>query len=94
MAVNAELTRAYESLTGAARMVELLGNDGMPGAKAAFGAAQQAYSSGRFGLLQVLDAQRALFEVEDRYIGALAEYHKSAAKVERLTGSPLNGLPQ
>lgn len=94
VAVSAELTRAYESLTGAARTVELLGNDGMPGAKAAFEAAQQAYRSGKFGLLQVLDAQRALIEVEDRYIGALAEYHKSAAEVERLTGSPLNGLPQ
>ena len=94
VAVSAQLTRAYESLTGAARTVELLADDGMPGARAAFEAAQQAYRAGRFGLLQVLDAQRALIEVEDRYIGALAEYHNSAAEVERLAGSPLNDLPQ
>ena len=92
--VRSELTKAYEGLAGGAREVEILASEGVPNAEAAIDAAQQAYSAGKFGLLQVLDAQRDLIESQARYIDALAEYHKSAAEVERLVGAPLNAIPR
>ena len=44
---------------------------------------------GKFGYLEVLDAQRTLFEVRSRYLEALARYHKLVADLERLVGRDL-----
>jgi len=37
----------------------------------------------------VLDAQRTLVAARQQHVSALAEYHRSVALVERLTGEPL-----
>lgn len=92
--VLASLNKAYEGLAGSAREVAILASQGVPNAQAAFDAVQQGYAAGKFGLLQVLAAQRDLIEAHGRYIEALAKYHKSAAEVERLVGAPLNGIPR
>jgi cobalt-zinc-cadmium efflux system outer membrane protein len=42
--------------------------------------------------LEVLDTQRTLSEAKARYLTTLADYHKAAADVERLTGTPLNTI--
>jgi cobalt-zinc-cadmium efflux system outer membrane protein len=44
---------------------------------------------GRFGLLDVLDAQRTLMAVGGQYVRALSEYHQAVVRVERLIGAPL-----
>ncbi|MEI8140313.1 MAG: TolC family protein [bacterium] len=60
----------------------------LPGAQQAFDAAQIGYREGKFGYLEVLDTQRTLGEAKSRYLDVLATYHKAAADVERLTGTP------
>lgn len=66
----------------------------LPAAQKAFDAAQTGYREGKFGHLEVLDAQRTLNEAKARYLEVLAAYHKAAADVERLTGIPLNTIQQ
>jgi outer membrane protein, heavy metal efflux system len=39
--------------------------------------------------LDVLDAQRTLFEARGQYLEALATYHRAVAETERLIGEPL-----
>ena len=88
------LNKAYEGLAGSAREVRILASQGVPNAQAAFDAVQQGYAAGKFGLLQVLTAQRDLIEAQSRYIEALAKYHKSQAELERLVGAPLSAIPR
>ena len=64
----------------------------LPGAQQAFDAAQTGYRDGKFGYLEVLDTQRTLSEARSRYLDVLAGYHKAAADVERLSGTPLNTI--
>jgi cobalt-zinc-cadmium efflux system outer membrane protein len=56
----------------------------------ALDAAREGYRLGKFGFLDVLDAQRTLFGAKNQYLMALANYHKSVADVERLVGSGMN----
>lgn len=64
----------------------------LPAAQKAFDAAQTGYREGKYGHLEVLDARRTLNEARTRYLEALAGYHKAAADMERLTGTPLNTI--
>lgn len=77
------LASAYAELTTLRQAV-------LPGAQEAFDAVSEGYRLGKFGYLDVLDAQRTLLSASGAYLNALAEYHKAAANVERLIGAPLN----
>lgn len=57
----------------------------LPAAEKAFTLSRQGYRAGKFPYLEVLDAQRTLFEVKQQYITSLKEYHTAKAEVERLT---------
>ena len=85
----AALAEAYQRLSSAFTEAALLKSEVLPGAQSAFDAANRGYCEGKFGYLDVLDAQRTLFEVKGRYIEALAAYHKARADVERLIGQSI-----
>lgn len=59
----------------------------LPAAQATFEGAQEAYRVGKFGSLDALNAQRALFEARSRYLDALEAYHSALAELEEWTGS-------
>ncbi len=86
------LTEAYQDLSTAYAEAKALQQDVLPGAQTAFDAASEGYRQGKFGYLDVLDAQRTFFEARRQYIEALASFHRSAAAVERLTGTELDAL--
>ena len=86
------LAEAYQTLASALAQSAALKNDALPGAQAAFDAARAGYEQGKLTYLDVLDAQRTLFEARGQYIKALAAYHKAAADTERLIGQSLTGL--
>jgi len=77
-----ELVRAYEEAIAVRQRL-------LPDAEAAFAGVRDGYRAGRFGQLDLLQAQRTLFEVRRRRLEALAAYHRAAADLERLTGEPL-----
>jgi cobalt-zinc-cadmium efflux system outer membrane protein len=92
--VSTALSDAYQNLVSAANEVTTLQNDVLPAAHEAFQATQEGYRLGKFGLLDVLDVQRTLFETRGRSLEALATYHKAAADLERLSGVELHTISE
>jgi len=88
--VQMELARAYQALSGAYTEANELDKNVLQGAESVFEASKTGYSRGKLDYLNVLDAQRTLFEAKARYIDALASYHAAKADVERLTGRPID----
>jgi len=86
------LAESYEILIAARAEALGLKNEVVPGSTKAFDAAQEGYQQGKFNYLEVLDAQRTMFEARSRLLGALAQYHRSVAIVESLIGTKLASL--
>lgn len=83
------LAEAFKSLSAAYVEVKTLKDIALPGAQSAYDATMEGYRMGKFGYLDVLDAQRTLFDVRVQYIRALTDYHLSVANVEQLIGEPV-----
>jgi outer membrane protein TolC len=84
-----EVHQAYEQWRESLRTVRLFEKDVLPDARRNVRAAQPLYATGRISLLVLLDAQRNLVSVEDRYYEATAEFFRRRTALERsLTGSP------
>ena len=88
--LESELGQTYERLKAVEMEVKTLRDELLPGAKSAFDAATTGYQLGKFGFLDAIDAQRTLFQSNQQYVKALAEFHRAVADIERLTGEPLN----
>lgn len=82
----ARFGQAYQEMSSAYLTAVSLRDTALPAADSAFGAALEGYREGKFGYLQVLDAQRTLFEVKKQYMIALADYHAAKTVLERLIG--------
>ena len=87
--VRTALATAYSALSAVAGTVSSLKNEVLPSAQGTFDAVTEGYRIGKFDFLEMLDAQRTLFDVKGSYIDALAKYHKAVADVERLIGESL-----
>lgn len=91
--VAALLADAYAALASAHDEATALRSTVLPGSRQTFEAISEGYRMGKFGLLDVLDAQRTLVSAESQHLRALAGYYQAVAHVERLTGAPLDGSP-
>lgn len=87
--VTTALNSAYQSLAAVQAEVTTLRQEVLPGAQSAFEAVSRGYRLGKFGFLDVLEAQRTLFGAKAQYLRALASYHQAVAEVERLIGEPV-----
>jgi len=87
--VTTALNTTYQNLAAANIEVTTLKTQVLPGAQSAFEATSKGYRLGKFGFLEVLDAQRSLFGAKAQYLRALASYHQAVAEVERLIGEPV-----
>ncbi len=92
LGLKADLTEAYNRLETARAEAATIKEELLPGAQRAFDVSQIGYQAGKYGYLEVLDTQRTLSEAKAGYLDVLADYHKAAADVERLTGFPLNTI--
>ncbi len=68
-----------------------LRNTILPTAKKAFKVARSGYEKGKFPYLEVLDAQRTLFDARAKYYIALKQYHIARANIELIT-NPISNL--
>lgn len=64
----------------------------LPKAEEAFRRTRDGYRKGLFRYVDVLDAQRTLFEARAQHIDALENYHAATTELERLVGSPTESL--
>lgn len=88
--VLAALAQAYQRLAAIDKEIATLRSILLPGAQSAFDAAARGYQLGKFGFLDVLDAQRTLFQMRTQHLRALADYQRGVSEIERLVGGPLD----
>lgn len=72
------------------REATMLASQVLPAATATFAGAQEAYRLGKFGSLDALNAQRALFEARSHYLSALTAHHMAVAELEELLEKEMN----
>lgn len=87
-----ELSATYADLAAAFSLATRLNAEVLPAAQDTFELTNYGYRYGKFGILEVLDAERTLVEAHSQYVEALAAYQLSAVELERLIAQPLNTL--
>ncbi len=87
-----ELNHLYQELANSYSQTKSLKNEILPGAIEMFDAAVRAYQEGKVDYLNVLDAQRTLFDVKNEYIESLAAYHTTRIDIERLIGREIENV--
>ncbi len=86
------LALVHTRLTAAARRAQVLQSSILPNAAAAYDAALIGYQQGKFDYLNVLDAQRTYFDVQQKAVAAMLEYHRVRADLEAITECPLEAI--
>jgi outer membrane protein, heavy metal efflux system len=87
-----DLAEAYQLMATAHAQAEILKTQILPEAQKAFDASIEGYDQGKFGYLEVLDAQRTLFDAKLQWVQILADYYAATANVEALIGQSLESL--
>ncbi|MBK6958318.1 MAG: TolC family protein [Nitrosomonas sp.] len=90
--LKTELTQSYEAMSAAWNEINILRDEILPGAKSAFHVMRRGYELGKFGLLELLDAQRVLFQNQVLYVRALANYQRLVNEIERLIAGPIDSV--
>jgi cobalt-zinc-cadmium efflux system outer membrane protein len=81
-----EARQAASQLALARNSAETLKTTILPAAQQAHDAATRGFEAGKFGFLDVLDAQRSLLQARVRYLGVVAGAYHAAATLDRLLG--------
>jgi cobalt-zinc-cadmium efflux system outer membrane protein len=84
-----ELHEALEEMENSHDKANSLKASILPAAEKAFSQSRKGYNAGKFPYIEVLDAQRTLFDVKQQYIDTLNEYHQAKATVDRLTSTEI-----
>src|SRR5262249_2277954 len=87
--VQFQVQEAYQQLLESERIVRLYDGSVLPAARRNVDAAQQAYATGKIPFLSLLEAQRNVVNLQDRYYEATADYFRRQAPLERVIGGPL-----
>jgi len=80
--------RAYDSLQGSLRELQVLREAAIPKSRQAAEAIAQGYGQGRYTLLEVLDAQASVAQARLREQEAQQNFHIAVATIEGLVGNP------
>lgn len=82
-----ELVQAREEYAAARAQALALQDEILPGARSAYEAASTGFEYGKFGFLDVLDAQRTLLQAQSHYLTTLADAHRAQAAITRILGA-------
>jgi cobalt-zinc-cadmium efflux system outer membrane protein len=85
--MQGEAAQAFERLRNAREEATALRSDIVPAAQSAYQAARTGFELGKFGYLDVLDAQRTYFQAKAQYWKALSAAFQAAADLDRLAGT-------
>ena len=95
LAAQERLTRersqqtAYHRLAAAHRRASVLTREVHPKVQETYRAVRDGYRLGRFGYLDLLDAQAALFQIQEQALEARVTYHQSFIELAREAALPL-----
>jgi outer membrane protein, heavy metal efflux system len=84
LVLESKLAISYDELIRAYEEAESIKNFTLPSATQAFELAEKGYREGKFEYLDVLDAQRTFFDVREKYIQSLVNYHHRRADIDYL----------
>jgi cobalt-zinc-cadmium efflux system outer membrane protein len=88
--LESELADVYSDLSQAHGQAQAIEEKILPAANRAFDVSREGYLQGRFGFLDLIDAQRTLVETRGKQIETLSKYHQAFAEIESLTGRTEN----
>jgi cobalt-zinc-cadmium efflux system outer membrane protein len=86
--INFEVQEAHARVQENRQILELYEKQLIPAAQTNVKEAISAYAAGRIPLLSLLEAQRNLVSLRDRYFEVIADYYRSLAMLERAVGGP------
>ncbi len=86
--LEAQAVQALAHLNAALTQAQTLREQVLPAARLAFAASTKGYELGKFGFLDVLDAQRTLFDAETQALSAVGQAHQADARLLELLGEP------
>ncbi|SFD24758.1 outer membrane protein, cobalt-zinc-cadmium efflux system [Cupriavidus sp. OV038] len=81
-----DLQQATSQLAVSRGSAQTLRDTVLPAAQRAYQAATQGFEAGKFSYLEVLDAQRTLFQARIRYLGVVANAWQAATTIDRILG--------
>lgn len=90
--LQTEVSAALEKLRLTRQQVQLLRGEVLTTAQAAYDAAVKGYALGKFAFLDVLDAQRTLFQLRQQVLRSTADAYRAAADIDRLLGQGTGGV--
>jgi outer membrane protein TolC len=91
--VNFQVQEAYARVQRSERSVRLYRDTILKAADANVKAGQSAYVTGKTPFLSLIEAQRNVVNLRDRYYEAVADYFRRRAALERAVGGPLPPAP-
>lgn len=77
----------YQELTHSKIATELLQERIIPSAQKALQDYEKLYSTGRYSLLELVDAQRILLNSRSQLLESVANFHRFRIEIDRLTGA-------
>ena len=84
-----EVQQAYEQWNESLRIVQLFDKEVLPAARKNVEAARANYAAGRVPFLTLIEAQRSVVGLQDRYYEATADFFRRRTALQRsLTGTP------
>lgn len=91
LALRQSAIQAWENLASTLEETSRYQDEIIPGARKAYKQADHGYSRGAFGFLDLLDAQRTLYEVQEARLDSLLSVYEAKAQTDFLMGthSPL-----
>lgn len=88
--LHAALNEVWQQLQAARSEAVMLRDELLPAVQQSFEAIAYGYQAGKFGYLEVLDAEQTLFETKNRYVVSLTNYLRTYTELERLLGQRLS----
>lgn len=85
--LESELVQARAEYASAREQALALRGEILPGAQSAYDATSTGFEYGKFGFLDVLDAQRTLLQAQSHYLTTLADAHRAQAAITRILGA-------
>jgi cobalt-zinc-cadmium efflux system outer membrane protein len=86
LSVISTIKSSFNNLLSAYSNAASLKEEIIPESENAYDITRQGYLQGRFAFIDLLDAQRTLFDTEAQYLLELADYYKSLIELENITG--------
>ena len=89
--IRGEVQSAYARVQGSRRKVEVFESKILPAAQDNLHAAQSGYEAGTVDFLRLIEAQRQLLDLREKYQMAVTDFHRRAAELSRAVGQDVLG---